>query len=142
TVPALTINRFCSSGLQSIAFAAERVMLGHAEVVIAGGVESMSHVPMTGFRFSPNPRIVDIMPEAYISMGHTAELVAERFGISREDQDRFALSSHQKAARAMQEGKFQAEIAPVEVTWTDTDASGRPSTRSFVFDADEGVRPD
>ena len=90
TVPALTVNRFCSSGLQAIAFAAERIMLGHAEVIVAGGVESMSHVPMTGFKPAPHPTIVEEMSEVYIGMGHTAEEVARRFGITREAQDAFA----------------------------------------------------
>ncbi|MCA1296309.1 acetyl-CoA C-acyltransferase [Paenibacillus sp. alder61] len=142
TVPAITINRFCSSGLQSIAFAAERIMLGHAEVVIAGGVESMSHVPMTGFKVSPNPRIVDQMPEVYMAMGHTAERVAERFGITREDQDRFALRSHQKAATAIAEGKFKEEIVPFQAEFTQIGDAGKPVKKTLTFDTDEGVRPD
>lgn len=142
TVPALTINRFCSSGLQSIAFAAERIMLGHADVVIAGGVESMSHVPMTGFKVSPNPRIVEEMPEVYIAMGHTAENVASRFGVSREDQDAFAASSHAKAAKAIAEGRFKDEIVPVTVEWKSVDDQGKKQTKTWTFDTDEGVRPD
>jgi acetyl-CoA acyltransferase len=142
TVPALTINRFCSSGLQSIAFAAERIMLGHADVLIAGGVESMSHVPMTGFKISPNPKIVELMPEVYIGMGHTAEHVAERFGVSREDQDRFAVRSHQKAAQAIAEGKFQGEIVPFQAELKSVDEKNKVNTKTFVFDMDEGVRAD
>ncbi|MWV42455.1 acetyl-CoA C-acetyltransferase [Paenibacillus sp. HJL G12] len=142
TVPALTINRFCSSGLQAIAFAAERVMLGSADVLIAGGVESMSHVPMTGFKVSPNPRLVADMPEVYMGMGHTAEEVAERFGISREDQDRFATRSHEKAARAIAEGKFNDEIIPVQVELKQVDDKGKVHTKSFAFQMDEGVRAD
>ncbi|MEC0371325.1 acetyl-CoA C-acetyltransferase [Paenibacillus chibensis] len=142
TVPALTINRFCSSGLQAIAFAAERVMLGSAEVVIAGGVESMSHVPMTGFKVSPNPKLVADMPEVYMGMGHTAEEVAERFGISREDQDRFAALSHEKAAKAIAEGKFTDEIIPVQVELKTVDDKGRVQAKSFTFQMDEGVRAD
>lgn len=142
TVPALTINRFCSSGLQSIAFAAERIMLGHADVLIAGGVESMSHVPMTGFKVSPNPRLVADMPEVYMGMGHTAEEVAERFGISREDQDRFAARSHANAAKAIAEGKFKDEIIPIPVELKHVDEKGKVKTHSFTFDTDEGVRPD
>ena len=142
TVPALTINRFCSSGLQSIAFAAERIMLGQAEVMIAGGVESMSHVPMTGFKVSPNPRIVEEMPEVYIGMGSTAEQVAERFGISREDQDQFAVRSHQKAAQAIAEGKFREEIIPLQTQLKSVDEQGKVRTKTFVFEMDEGVRPD
>ncbi|MBW5448277.1 acetyl-CoA C-acetyltransferase [Cohnella sp. CFH 77786] len=140
TVPALTVNRFCSSGLQSIAFAAERIMLGHADVIIAGGVESMSHVPMTGFKLSPNPRIVEEMPEVYIAMGHTAENVASRFGVSREDQDRFALRSHEKAAKAIAEGKFKDEVVPIQAQLASVDEQGRVRTKTFTFDADEGVR--
>ncbi|WP_276356748.1 acetyl-CoA C-acyltransferase [Cohnella caldifontis] len=142
TVPALTVNRFCSSGLQSIAFAAERIMLGHADVVIAGGVESMSHVPMTGFKISPNPRIVEEMPEVYIGMGHTAENVAERFGVSREDQDRFALRSHEKAAKAIAEGRFKNEIVPIQAELKSVDDRGKVLAKSFAFDTDEGVRAD
>ncbi|CAM4474578.1 acetyl-CoA C-acyltransferase [Paenibacillus phoenicis] len=142
TVPAITINRFCSSGLQAIAFAAERIMLGQADVLIAGGVESMSHVPMTGFKVSPNPRIVAEMPEVYIAMGHTAERVAERFGISREDQDRFALASHQKAAQAIAEGKFKEEIVPFEAELRSLDERGKVKVKRFVFDTDESVRSD
>jgi len=142
TVPALTINRFCSSGLQSIAFAAERIMLGHADVMIAGGVESMSHVPMTGFKVSPNPTIVDTMPEVYIGMGHTAEEVAERFGISRMDQDSFAVRSHQKAARAIAEGKFKDEIVPLQTELVSVDEKDKVRKKSFTFDMDEGVRAD
>lgn len=142
TVPALTINRFCSSGLQSIAFAAERVMLGHADILIAGGVESMSHVPMTGFKMSPNPKIVEQMPEVYIAMGHTAEAVAERFGISREDQDRFAARSQARAAQAIAEGKFQDEIVPVQAELKSVDEKGKVRTKTFEFRVDEGVRSD
>jgi acetyl-CoA acyltransferase len=142
TVPALTINRFCSSGLQSIAFAAERIMLGHADVIIAGGVESMSHVPMTGFKISPNPRIVDEMPEVYIGMGHTAENVASRFGVSREDQDRFAARSHEKAAKAIAEGRFKEEIVPLQAELKSVDDQGKVQSKKFAFDTDEGVRAD
>lgn len=142
TVPAITINRFCSSGLQSIAFAAERIMLGHADILIAGGVESMSSVPMTGFKVSPNPRIVEEMPEVYIGMGHTAERVAERFGVSREDQDSFAARSHEKAARAITEGKFKDEIVSLQAELKSVDDSGKVRVKSFVFDTDEGVRAD
>lgn len=142
TVPALTVNRFCSSGLQSIAFAAERIRVGAADVLIAGGVESMSHVPMTGFKVSPNPKIVEQMPQVYIGMGHTAEHVAERFGVSREDQDRFAARSHEKAAAALREGKFREEIVPLQVEWKQVDDNGKVRTKCFVFAEDEGVRAD
>jgi acetyl-CoA acyltransferase len=142
TVPAITINRFCSSGLQSIAFAAERIMLGAADVVIAGGVESMSHVPMAGFKPAPHPEIAAAMPEVYMSMGHTAEEVARRFGISREDQDRFAAESHRKAAEAIAAGRFREEIVPMTIRLGEVDGAGRLAERVFAFDTDEGVRPD
>lgn len=142
TVPALTVNRFCSSGLQAIAFAAERIMLGHADVIIAGGVESMSHVPMTGFKPAPHPLLVDQQPEVYMGMGHTAEEVARRFGITREDQDAFATSSHRKAAAAIQDGKFKAEIVPVTTQLAGADEQGRIRSKEISFDMDEGVRPD
>ncbi|WP_163536374.1 acetyl-CoA C-acyltransferase [Gracilibacillus sp. YIM 98692] len=140
--PAITINRFCSSGLQSIAFAAERVMLGHADTVIGGGVESMSHVPMTGFKLSPHPQIVEEMPEIYMGMGFTAEEVAERFNVSRKDQDRFAAASHQKAAAAVRAGKFKEEIAPVQTALKGVDEKGNRWEKQTVVDTDEGVRPD
>jgi acetyl-CoA acyltransferase len=114
-VSAQTVNRFCASGLQTIASAAERIIAGGADVVIAGGAESMSLVPMTGFRFSPNPYIVENHPESYMGMGLTAERVAEEWNVSREDQDRFAYESHQKAAAAQDAGKFKSEIVPVEI---------------------------
>lgn len=142
SVPALTINRFCSSGLQSIAFAAERIQSGGAEVIIAGGVESMSHVPMTGFKVSPHPKIVEEMPEVYIAMGHTAERVAEAYGISRKDQDEFALRSHQRAARAIAEGKFNEEIVPVEAELQQLDDTGTLRRKQVSFKQDEGVRID
>ncbi len=142
SVPALTINRFCSSGLQAIAFAAERVMLGHADIVIGGGVESMSHVPMTGFRPSPHPRIVEEMPQAYIGMGHTAELVADRFDVSRKDQDAFAYESHRKAHEAQAAGRFREEIVPLETILSGMDDAGRVFRKSITFDSDEGIRSD
>lgn len=142
SVPGFTINRFCSSGLQAIALAAERVMVGGADVVIAGGVESMSSVPMTGHKLAPHPYLVDTMPEVYMSMGHTAEMVSNRFGVSRDDQDAFSVASHQKAAKAIAEGKFKAEIVPLKVVDKGIDANGKPYTREFLFDTDEGVRAD
>ncbi|MFD2612261.1 acetyl-CoA C-acyltransferase [Paenibacillus gansuensis] len=142
TVPAITVNRFCSSGLQAIAYAAERIMLGHADIIVAGGVESMSHVPMAGFKPSPHPGLVETMPEVYMGMGHTAENVAQRFSVSREDQDRFAAESHRKAARAIAAGKFKAEIVPVNASLRGVDDAGKPWAKRFAFDTDEGVRPD
>jgi acetyl-CoA acyltransferase len=142
STPAVTVNRFCASGLQAIAYAAERIRLGEADVVLAGGVESMSHVPMTGFKLSPHPRIADSSPEIYMGMGHTAEEVARRFGVSREAQDAFAADSHRKAAAAIAAGRFEGEIVPMQVSREGVDDNGRPWARAFVFDRDEGVRPD
>src|SRR5690606_14203509 len=141
-VPGMTVNRFCSSGLQTIAMAAEKIMCGFADVVIAGGVESMSMVPMTGYKPSPNPYLMEHYPQIYMSMGHTAEEVARRFGVSREDQDRFAVESHRKAHRAIQEGKFKDEIVPVTVKERYIDENGKLQEKEVVFDTDEGVRPD
>ncbi len=142
TVPAATINRFCSSGLQTIAMAAERIMAGFADVMIAGGVESMSMVPMTGVQFRPNPWLAENFPEAYISMGHTAERVAEKYGISREDQDAFALRSHQRAIAAIDSGKFKEEIVPLEVKQKVLNPDGSITEKNVVFDTDEGPRRD
>lgn len=142
TVPALTVNRFCSSGLQSIAFAAERILTHNADVIIAGGVESMSHVPMTGFKPSPHPTIVEEMPEIYIAMGITAENVADRFGITREEQDRFAASSHQKAAAAMRANLFQDEVVSVATVLRGLGEDGKPWAAPLVLERDEGVRAD
>ncbi|MHC5209345.1 MAG: thiolase family protein [Planctomycetota bacterium] len=114
SVPAMTVNRFCASGLQSVAQAADRIRAGGARAILAGGLESMTLVPMTGHVFRPNPRLAATMPEAYIAMGHTAERVAERYGVSREEQDAFALRSHQRALAAQAEGHFDAELVPVE----------------------------
>lgn len=140
-VPAMTINRYCSSGLQAIALAAERVMCGFAEIIVAGGVESMSMVPMSGARPSPNPYLLQHYPETYLSMGHTAEEVARRYRISREDQDAFALHSQQKAAKAIAANIFQDEIIPLEVTeWLDID--GQPQAKRRMFAIDESVRTD
>src|ERR1700736_5164801 len=115
---AMTINRFGSSGLQSIALAAERIMSGQGEVVVAGGTESMSLVPMGGHKVAPNPWLMDNYPDAYLSMGLTAENLAKKFGISREQADVFSLESHQKALAAIAAGKFKEEVVPVEVSHT------------------------
>ena len=141
TVPGFTVNRFCSSGLQAIALAAERIMLGHADVIIAGGVESMSRVPMTGFKLAPNPELMQTMPEVYMGMGLTAERVAERFQVSREDQDAFALESHRRAAAAIDAGKFKDEIVPVTVKRVRFDGR-RAVAETVTLDTDEGVRRD
>ena len=141
SVPGMVVNRFCASGLQAIAIAAERILAGAAEVIIAGGVESMSRVPMGGYRTSPNPHLMSHFPEVYLSMGLTAERVAEKYGISREDQDRFGFESHQKAARAIQEGKFKDEIVPVQ-TQVLRQKDGQTVIEEIVFEQDEGVRFD
>ena len=142
TVPGQTVNRFCSSGLQAIATAAYEIMVGAAEVMIAGGVEFMSQVPIMGLTPSPNPYLVEHSPQAYTSMGLTAENVAEKFGISREDQDRFALLSHQKAAKAIKEGRFKEEIIPVPAKVKETQENGTIIVKEVIFDTDEGVRYD
>jgi acetyl-CoA acyltransferase len=141
-VPAMTLNRFCSSGLQSIAMAADRIATGQASVIVAGGTESMSMVPMTGERFVPNPTLVRDMPEAYISMGLTAEEVASRFDVSREDQDAFALESHRRAVEALDSGAFRDEIVSVEVTTKTPGPRGHSVVHTAVFDTDEGPRRD
>ncbi len=140
TTPAVTVNRFCSSGLQSIAYAAERIMLGHATAIIAGGTESMSMVPMMGHVIRPNLKLAEEAPEYYMSMGHTAEEVAKKYEVSREDQDAFAVRSHERAAKAIAEGKFADEIVPVEVEQHYVDENNKPQVKTFTFDKDEGVR--
>jgi acetyl-CoA acyltransferase len=140
-VSAVTINRFCSSGLQAIAMAAERIMSGAAEVMIAGGTESMSMIPMGGSKISPNPWLVDHYPDAYLSMGLTAERVATRFGITREQCDQFSLRSHQKALAAIAAGKFDEETIPVPVTFTTPNGS-KPKKQEINFKTDEGPRAD
>lgn len=142
SVPGMTINRFCSSGLQTIAMAAERIMAGGADIIIAGGVESMSLVPMGGLSFQPNPELAEDRPEIYISMGLTAENVAEKYGVSREDQDEFALKSHQKCVQAWENGYFDDQITPIEVTHKVVTSSGEMEEDSFPFKKDEGPRPD
>lgn len=140
-VPGITINRYCSSGLQSIAYAAERIMIGASDTIIAGGAESMSMVPMPGHVVKPNPTLVQNASGYYMGMGHTAEEVAKRFSISREDQDAFAVQSHERAAKAIQEGKFNDEIVPVEVTERVVGEKNKIEEKTFTFDTDEGVRP-
>ena len=139
-VPGQTINRFCSSGLQSIAMAAERVMLGFADCIGAGGVESMSCVPLGGLKYSANPGMAADWPEAYSSMGITAELVAEKYGIDRTAMDRFAARSNEKAARAIEEGLFADEIIPVEIE-QDTLVDGKIKRTKELVTVDDGVRP-
>jgi acetyl-CoA acyltransferase len=140
-VPAQTVNRFCASGLQSIALAAERIMAGLADCIIAGGTESMTTVPMGGNKFSANPALVADWPESYASMGVTAELVAGKYGISRPDQDAFALASHRKAAAAIAAGRFAEEIIPVEIENVFL-AAGKVQRSREVVRFDDGVRAD
>src|SRR5881227_3615652 len=140
-VSAMTINRFCSSGLQAIAMAAERIMSGGAEVILAGGTESMSMIPMGGNKISPNPWLVDHYPDAYLSMGLTAERLAKRFSITREAADEFSLRSHQKAMAAIQAGKFEDETVPVTVSFTTPNGS-KPKRIDIEFKMDDGPRAD
>ncbi len=140
-VPGATINRFCSSGLQTIVMASQAIMAGHSDIVVAGGAESMSQVPMSGFHFQPDPDIVLDDPDVYISMGNTAENVAERYKVSREDQDAFALQSHMRAIDAIQNGRFADEIVPLHVEnvyYRD----GKAEKTSGEFKTDEGPRAD
>jgi len=140
SVGGVTVNRFCSSGLQTIAMAAAAIQTGQADVMLAGGVESMSMLPMSGHNPSPNPDLVDDRPGAYIGMGMTAENVAAKYGVSREDQDRWALRSHQKAAQAWAEGRFP-EVVPIRVPKV-TYRGTKKEVEEVVFDRDETVRPD
>lgn len=142
SVPAITINRYCSSGLQSIAYGAERIMLGQSEAIIAGGAESMSAIPMGGHVISPNPYLVENTPEYYMNMGNTAEEVAKQYDISREEQDAFAVESHRRAANALKEGKFAEETVSVPVTLRSVDQNHRLSEKEVTLDQDEGVRED
>jgi acetyl-CoA acyltransferase len=142
-VPAVTVNRFCASGLQAIAQAAASIQSGAADIIVAGGVESMSRIPMSGFKLSPHPGLWDAMPSAYMGMGHTAELVAKRCGVTREMQDRFAVDSHRKAAQAGAARRFQEEIVPIHTAATSWDqAIGRPLTHNLIVKADECIRED
>jgi acetyl-CoA acyltransferase len=142
TVPGVTVNRFCASGLEAIAMGAQRILSGMADIVIAGGTESMTQIPMGGFRMAPNPCLVDQMPDAYLAMGLTAENVSTKFGVSREDQDKFAFESHQKAIAALDAGKFKDECVSVPVREVTLNGDGKKKVNEFVFDADEGPRRD
>ncbi|WP_042352323.1 acetyl-CoA C-acetyltransferase [Bacillus massiliigorillae] len=141
TVPAITVNRYCSSGLQTIAYGAERIMLGASDTIIAGGAESMSLVPMMGHVVRPNVKLAEGAPQYYMGMGHTAEEVAKKYGISRADQDEFAVRSHQKAAAAIAAGKFVDEIVPVEVISRSVGSDNKLKESTSLFSIDEGVRP-
>ncbi len=142
SVPGMTINRFCSSGLQSIAMAAERIMAGFADIIVAGGTESMTMVPMGGNKPSFNPEIIEERPEVFMPMGLTAEQVVRKYKVTREDQDVFAFHSHMKALAAIREEKFRDEIVPVTTTVYSAKDGGRPVPREIVFDVDEGPRAD
>src|SRR5271166_1374389 len=137
SVPGVTINRFCSSGLQAIAMAAEKIRSGGAEIVLAGGSESMSLLPMGSQRIAPNPWMVDHMPQIYMGMGLTAEEVYRKYNVSREDQDQFSYRSHQNALKAQAEGRFDDEIVPLEV-----DTTTPSGTKKGTFKKDEGPRAD
>ncbi|HLW98531.1 MAG TPA: acetyl-CoA C-acyltransferase [Candidatus Acidoferrales bacterium] len=150
-VPAMTVNRFCSSSLQAIALAADRIALGHSQVIVAGGTESMSMVPMGGNKVSPDPWLMDHYPDVYLNMGLTAENLARKYGITREQADAFSYASHQKALAAIAAGKFKSEIVPVEVNSTvysngasaaGAGAKGKATTTAVTFDTDEGPRAD
>ena len=141
SVPGMTVNRFCSSGLQTIAMAAERIIANGADAIIAGGAETMSLVPMTGFRVAPNPYMVDNEPEVYMSMGLTAEQVAEEFEVSRQAQDEFALESHRKAVAAIEAGRFDEQIVPIEIEEVTPGEDGQ-QRRTITFERDEHARPD
>jgi len=141
-VSAMTVNRYCSSGLQTIAIAADRIASGGAEVVVAGGLETMSMIPMGGNAFRPNPRLADTYPDYYLNMGLTAENLAKKYEITREQADEFSLRSHQKAAAAINAGNFKDEIVPVSVDVDEFDEKGRVRRKAVVFEQDEGVRFD
>lgn len=141
TVAGCTVNRFCASGLQTIAMATQAILTGQAEVMVAGGAESMSLIPMGGHVLSPNPDLIAETPKAYCTMGLTAENVAQQYQVSREDQDAFALRSHQRALAAIQAGRFEAETVPITVHET-LYIDGKPQTSETVFRVDEGPRSD
>jgi acetyl-CoA acyltransferase len=141
-VPGMTVNRYCSSGLETIAIAAAKIQSGMADCIIAGGVECMSPIPFGGWRIAPNARVAKEHPEWYWGMGLTAEAVAEDFKVSREDQDKFSYESHQKAIKAIKEGKFKDEIVPIEVEEVFLDQNNKRQTKKYIVDTDEGPRAD
>jgi acetyl-CoA acyltransferase len=141
-VPGMTVNRYCASGLETIAIASAKIHSGIADCIIAGGVESMSLIPMGGWRIVPNADVALAHPDYYWGMGLTAEAVAKEYKINREEQDQFSYNSHQKAVNAIKEGKFKDEIVPVNITETYVDESGKKKKREFKVDTDEGPRSD
>ncbi|MGA2985881.1 MAG: acetyl-CoA C-acyltransferase [Terriglobia bacterium] len=142
TTSAMTINRFCSSGLQAMAIACERILAGFAEVVITGGTETMSMIPMGGYHFSPNPYLMEHYPDSYLNMGLTAENLAVKYHITREEQDQFAFRSHERAIAAIEQGRFREEIVPLEVIDVTMNGGSKPQTRKVRFETDEGPRRD
>ena len=141
-VPGMTVNRYCASGLETIAIASSKINSGMAECIIAGGAESMSLIPMGGWRIVPNYEVAKTHPDYYWGMGLTAEAVAKEYNVSREEQDKFALASHQKAVKAITDGKFKDEIVPIKVSENYLDENEKKKTREFVVDTDEGARAD
>jgi acetyl-CoA acyltransferase len=142
SVPAETINRYCSSGVQSIAHVANAIQSGQIEIGIAGGVESMSMVPMMGYKFSANPHFAQDLPHYYTNMGLTAENISVKYGVSRQDQDEFSLKSHQKAAKAVESGLFDPELVPIDVEVVELNGHEKPVKRNFTVKRDEGPRAD
>ncbi|MBT9131894.1 MAG: 3-ketoacyl-CoA thiolase [Syntrophomonadaceae bacterium] len=141
SVPGATVNRFCSSGLEAIAIASQRIMCGFADVIVAGGVEHISSVPLGGNKMLPDPELMEDFPEVYINMGLTAENVAKKYNISREEQDRFAFESQQKADKALKDKKFTEQILPLKLTKRSF-KNGKAVKKEIIFDTDESVRPD
>lgn len=141
-VPSMTVNRFCASGLQTIVLASERIMCGFSDIIIAGGTETMSLIPMGGNRILPNPDLVDTYPDVYLSMGLTAENVSQKYNVTREMQDEFAYYSHQKAINAIEKGYFEQEILPLTVKFDSLNARGKKITQEVIFKVDEGPRKD
>jgi len=139
---AMTVNRYCSSGLQTIALAADRIATGGADVIVAGGLESMTAIPMGGNTFRPNPHLADSYPDYYLNMGLTAENLAKKYEITREQADEFSYNSHQKALAAIKEGKFRDEIVPMTISVDEFDEKGRVRRKEVVFETDEGPRAD
>src|SRR3954464_2217578 len=136
---AMTVNRYCSSGLQTIAIAADRIATGGSDCIVAGGLETMSMIPMGGNKLRPNPAIVDSYPDYYLNMGLTAENLANKYEITREQSDEFSLRSHQKAVAAIQAGRFKDEIVPFTVRMDEIDGGGRIRSKEVIFETDEGV---
>lgn len=141
-VPGMTVNRYCASGLETIAIATAKINFGMADCIIAGGIETMSPIPFGGWRIVLNPRVAKVHPDWYWGMGLTAEAVAKEYNVSREEQDEFAYNSHLKAAKAIDSGRFKDGIAPIEVEHTFLDKNEKLQRRSFIADTDEGVRRD